>query len=124
MVAKTCTKCKKLKLLSMFSKNFWIPGGYHNHCKACRHEYYLQYKQTKSGSITIAKSNDRAKTQRLGGALNRITHDNTKEQYRELAKKKCCKCGKLRPTFFFGKSDKSKDGLKAVCSVCKKRGQK
>ena len=41
---KTCSVCKKERLLSEFSKAHWVKGGLDCRCKKCRAEYYQSHK--------------------------------------------------------------------------------
>ena len=40
-----CSKCGEIKQVTEFSVNRSTVNGYQSHCKACRHEYYVQHKQ-------------------------------------------------------------------------------
>ena len=95
IVAKTCSKCKKLRLLSMFGSDSRHKDRLKSRCKVCCAKDNRRYNKTK------------------------IVFIPDHQPLHKPTKKKCCKCGKTKSVWWFDKSDKSKDGLKARCKACR-----
>ena len=98
---KQCTKCKKLKSKSEFSKNRNNKDGLAYWCKKCCREYrHRRYR-------------------RIRGPVKKYFRYEESHRTIDGVKQKCCiKCRKWKDEIQFGKDSKSKDGLRYWCKDC------
>ncbi|MFC1739712.1 hypothetical protein ACFL1G_11810 [Planctomycetota bacterium] len=100
---KRCSKCKKLKDESKFSKNRSRKDGLRYWCKKCNREYgrnYYRYRRKRKG-VKIYRSYEECHRV-VGGAKE----------------KQCNICGKWKAESQFYKHRRHKDGLTVCCKEC------
>jgi hypothetical protein len=98
---KQCTKCRKRKDESEFSKNRKNKDGLRYWCKKCEREYKRRH---------YRKNRDSVKKHFVYEESHR-TIDGVKQ-------KRCTKCKKWKDESKFGRDSKNKDGLGYVCKDC------
>ncbi len=98
---KQCTKCKKLKSKSEFSKNRKNKDGLVYWCKKCCREYrHRRYR-------------------RIRGPVKRyFRYEESHRTIDGVKQKRCVKCKKWKDEIQFGKDSKNKDGLGYDCKDC------
>ncbi len=98
---KRCTKCKKLKDESEFSKDRRLKDGLRCWCKKCECEYIHQYYRRNSKSVK--KYYRYEECHRVVGGVK---------------EKRCRRCGKWKAESEFYKEHRHKDGLETRCKKC------
>ena len=99
---KQCTKCKKLKSKSEFSKNRKNKDGLRYWCKKCEREYKRRYYRRNRGPVK-----------------KYFVYEESHRTIDGLKQKRCTKCKKWKDESKFGKHRySSKDGLSAWCKDC------
>ncbi len=98
---KLCTKCKKLKSKSEYSKNRKNKDGLRYWCKKCEREYKRRY--YRKNRETVKKYLRYEERHRI---VNRVKQ------------KRCAKCKKWKDEIQFSKDSKNKDGLGYDCKDC------
>jgi len=98
---KRCTKCKKRKDESEFSKNRKNKDGLSLLCKKCSREY------------------NRRRYRRIRGSVKRyLRYEERHRTFDGVKQKRCTKCKKWKDEIQFGKDSKNKDGLWYDCKDC------
>ncbi|HUU20562.1 MAG TPA: hypothetical protein VMW72_25670 [Sedimentisphaerales bacterium] len=98
---KQCTKCRKRKDKSEFSKNRKNKDGLRYWCKKCCREYKRRYYRKNRGPVK--------------------KYFRYEERYRTIdgvKQKHCTKCKKWKDEIQFSKDSKNKDGLGYDCKDC------
>jgi len=98
---KRCTKCKKLKSRSEFSKNRNNKDGLRYWCKECEREYKRRLYRRIRGPVKI-------------GFLYEESH----RTIGGVKQKRCTKCKRWKGESKFGKDRYRKDGLSYLCKDC------
>ncbi len=88
---KTCTNCKKVKLLCKFSKKKASIDGYANKCKDCHNDYvrniwYPNNRKKQISSSVCYKQNNKI---RVLATKYKIKEDDLKEMFRDTQCKIC-----------------------------------
>ena len=98
---KPCTKCKKLKSKSEFSKNRNNKDGLKVWCKKCSREY------------------SRRRYRRIRGPVKKyFVYEESHRTIDGVKQKRCPKCKKWEKESKFGKKSRQKDGLSYLCKDC------
>ncbi len=103
---KRCTKCKKLKYESVFSKNRNNKDGLRFWCKKCEREYKRRYYKRNRGPAKYLRYEKRHRI------VNRVKQ------------KRCSRCKKWKAEREFYKDRLRKDGLKFRCKECSKKANR
>ncbi len=98
---KYCTKCKKLKSKSEFSKNRKYKDGLRYWCKKCEREYKRRYHRRNRGPVK-----------------KRFVYEESHRTIDGVKQKRCSKCKKWKDESKFGKDRYHKDGLGYDCKDC------
>ncbi len=98
---KQCTKCKKLKSKSEFSKNRNNKDGLKHWCKKCGREYRRRYYRRNRGAVK-----------------KYFVYEERHRTIDGVKQKRCSKCEKWKEESKFGKKTSQKDGLKSWCKDC------
>ena len=98
---KQCTKCKKLKSKSEFSKNRKNKDGLRYWCKKCEREYKRRYYRRNRGPVK-----------------KRFVYEESHRTIDGVKQKRCTKCKKWKDESKFGKDRYGKDGLGYDCKDC------
>ncbi len=98
---KQCTKCKKWKDESEFSKRLSRKDGLRCWCKKCGCEYIHKYYRRNRKSVKKYRRYEEYH-RAIGG----------------IKQKRCIKCKRWKPLDEFYKNCKSKDGLYCSCKKC------
>jgi len=104
---KQCTKCKKRKDESEFSKNRKNKDGLRFWCKKCEREYKRRY---------YRKNREAMKKYLRYEARHRIVN--------RVKQKRCSRCKKWKAEREFYKDRLRKDGLKFLCKECSKKANR
>ncbi len=98
---KQCTKCKKLKSKSEFSKNRKNKDGLRYWCKKCEREYKRKYYRRNRGPVK-----------------KYFVYEESHRTIDGVKQKRCTKCKKWKDDSKFGKDRYHKDGLGYDCKDC------
>jgi len=61
---KRCSKCRKSKEISQFSRNKTAPGGRDHYCKMCNKKRMHSYFQSKKGKAAMKRASRKRKSKR------------------------------------------------------------
>ena len=98
---KRCTKCKKRKNVSEFSKDRSHKDGLSDFCKDCQRAYLRERYEQKRGSVK--KYNNYKDLHRVYGGVKQ---------------KRCGRCKKWKAESQYYKHSRQKDGLAVWCKEC------
>ncbi len=98
---KQCTKCKKLKSKSEFSKNRKYKDGLRDWCKKCCREYKRRHYRRNRGPVK-----------------KHLVYEESHRTIDGVKQKRCTKCEKWKDESKFGKDRYHKDGLGYDCKDC------
>ena len=101
---KRCTKCKKLKSKSEFSKNRKNKDGLRFWCKKCEREYKRRYYR-----------------KNRGGVKKCLRYEERHRIVSRVKQKRCSRCKKWKAESEFYKDRLRKDGLQFLCKKCSKK---
>jgi len=97
---KRCACCKKIKLLSAFSKNSATKDGYQYLCKKCTSE--KDKRRYNNDPEVIAKRKEKE----------------VRKELFQYSKKYCTYCKQIKPLSAFRKDSRTKDGYRYWCKEC------
>jgi len=100
---KQCTKCKKRKDKSEFSKNRSRKDGLSLRCKKCVREYSRRYYRKNRGTVK-----------------KYLRYEESHRTIDGVKQKRCTKCKKWKDESKFAKYSKNKDGLRYLCKDCER----
>ena len=100
---KQCTKCKKWKDESEFSKQLSRKDGLRSWCKKCVSEYSHKYYRRNRKSVK-----------------KHYSYEECHRVVKGVKEKRCTKCKKWKDESEFSKQRTSKDGLRPWCKKCER----